>query len=309
MPDVLPWFPYDVDDWEEMTKVLTLEEEGALVRLIRAAWRDPVPCTLYDSPVFFERLLGRRWKHFRPLIDEHFHPDPDIPGRIRCQWLTVLYTDQAHRYRKRVERNERHRVKLNEKLRRLEAEEDETPLKTPPATSSVALAETSHETPPETHGETHRETSHETVIGGPETSPPLRAKSLELRGASPTALTSSGLEAPSQGRALGLERPRAASEERPVNQPPVASPSAAKERAYFARLRDKVARFKGAHPDRYEEVVVKIRLNLGLPRGKPVPAWYQQQFDDQVLVAVRELHPDWPSSAEDWKPESEEMSA
>lgn len=282
-----------------MTQTLTLEEEGALTRLVRAAWRDTVPCTLYDSPVLFERLLGARYKKFRALIDQHFTPDPELPGRLRCQWLTLIYVDQAHRYRKRVERNERHRVKLAEKLaklRRLEAEEEET--------QGETHQETHGETSPETHDETHRETlpetSHETANRGVETSPPLRAKSLELRGASPLDLKIQGQEAPALDRALGAETPRAASSGTTAGTTGATSEH---ERAYWQRLKARAESFAQAHPERYEEVVAAIRLGLALPRGRPVPNWYKQQFDDAVLVAVRQLHPDWPQSADEWHPE------
>jgi uncharacterized protein YdaU (DUF1376 family) len=94
----LHWLPYDVEQWEERTRELSLEEEGALMRLLRRAWRDTTPCTIADSETVFDRLLGSRWKKLLPLIRQHFTPAADAPGRLRCVWLFALYEHQLRKH-------------------------------------------------------------------------------------------------------------------------------------------------------------------------------------------------------------------
>lgn len=98
------WLPYDVAEWEERTRELSLEQEGALMRLLRHAWRDPDPCTIADSDAAFDRALGSRWKKMMPLVRQHFTPVEGKPGRLRCEWLFALYQQQLAKHESYKER-------------------------------------------------------------------------------------------------------------------------------------------------------------------------------------------------------------
>ncbi|MDB4906385.1 MAG: hypothetical protein JWO05_1169 [Gemmatimonadetes bacterium] len=93
----LPWFPYDVDEWELRTRALSMEEEGALMRLCRLAWADAEPCTILDSPHAMERALGAKWKRLLPFVRSHFVPC-GLTGRLRCDWLLALYDRQLAKH-------------------------------------------------------------------------------------------------------------------------------------------------------------------------------------------------------------------
>lgn len=89
----LHWFQYDVDWWEELLAgfKLTAEDEGFLMRLVRVAWREKIPCTIDDHEDAIARILGARWKKGMPVVRAHFPPDPENAGRLRCPWLSALY--------------------------------------------------------------------------------------------------------------------------------------------------------------------------------------------------------------------------
>jgi uncharacterized protein YdaU (DUF1376 family) len=94
----LQWLPYDIEAWDERTRELSLEEEGALMRLTRHAWEADDPCTIADSEAVFDRLLGSRWKRLLPLLRRHFTPAPERPGRLRCEWLYAIWQRQLAKH-------------------------------------------------------------------------------------------------------------------------------------------------------------------------------------------------------------------
>jgi hypothetical protein len=91
----LHWFQYDVEWWEERMREfkVSAEDEGFLMRLVRVAWREKVPCTIDDHDDTFARILGAKWKKAMPIVRAHFTPDPENPGRLRCAWLSALYAN------------------------------------------------------------------------------------------------------------------------------------------------------------------------------------------------------------------------
>jgi 5-methylcytosine-specific restriction protein A len=122
-PTSLAWFPYDVDEWEQLVIGATFEEETALHRAARQAWRDKdAPCTLVDTPSAWERLLGTRWRKLRTFLQRHFLPDPQHEGRFVWGWLLSLYRmcDQRTRWYTRYSGHRRgERRCLSPRVRRL----------------------------------------------------------------------------------------------------------------------------------------------------------------------------------------------
>lgn len=114
MSTQLDWFPLDVRDHLQRTVLLSLAEEGALMRCIVASWsaglRGEPPGTLPDNAAAFSRLLGSDWEKLQPAVRAHFLPDPETPGRLRCDWLAKLYEQQQTRHEKSVQKAK----KLNE---------------------------------------------------------------------------------------------------------------------------------------------------------------------------------------------------
>lgn len=97
----LSWFPYDADQWERRVRELGLSllEEGALMRLLRHAWRaESHPCTILDRPDELARIIGHEARKAVPVLRAHFTPLPDEPGRLRCEWLYDLYLRQLEKH-------------------------------------------------------------------------------------------------------------------------------------------------------------------------------------------------------------------
>jgi uncharacterized protein YdaU (DUF1376 family) len=100
----LTWLPYDLEEWETRTRELSLDEEGALMRLLRHAWEAEEFGTIADSESTFDRILGSRWKKLLPLIRAHFTPVADRPGRLRCDWFVAMHDRQLAKHRSYQER-------------------------------------------------------------------------------------------------------------------------------------------------------------------------------------------------------------
>ncbi|WP_260928198.1 YdaU family protein [Novosphingobium sp. 9] len=75
MADRLPSLPLFVDDYEGATAHLTLEEDGAYMRLLRLCWRTP-RCSIPDDHEWIKRRLRVDQDTFdrvvAPIIDEFF---------------------------------------------------------------------------------------------------------------------------------------------------------------------------------------------------------------------------------------------
>jgi len=75
MTDRLPSLPLFVDDYEAATAHLSLEEDGAYMRLLRLCWRSP-RCSIPDDPTWIMRHMrvdaGTYERLIAPLIAEFF---------------------------------------------------------------------------------------------------------------------------------------------------------------------------------------------------------------------------------------------
>src|ERR1041385_7783175 len=81
-----PDFPFYPNDWLGSTKVslMTLDEQGAFLRLLCHAWSDP-HCCLPDDDNALARLstLNAAWTgECAAKIRQCFSPDPERPGKI-----------------------------------------------------------------------------------------------------------------------------------------------------------------------------------------------------------------------------------
>ncbi len=105
----LTWFQYDVDQWDKRVRELALsvEEEGALMRLVRAAWKPPFPGSILDKDTEFDHILGSRWKKLEPFIRQHFTPDPENAGRLHCLWVNELRQRAAAKHETYVARGKK----------------------------------------------------------------------------------------------------------------------------------------------------------------------------------------------------------
>ena len=78
MTDRLPTLPLFVDDYEAATAHLTLEEDGAYMRLLRLCWRTP-GCSIPDDHAWIRRRMRATEEQYetviKPLIKEFFVRD------------------------------------------------------------------------------------------------------------------------------------------------------------------------------------------------------------------------------------------
>ena len=86
----LPWFPFDVEAWLKDTAPLTIEEEGAYIRLLAHMWtraKADGECALLDDDKYLARLAKttvRAWRDIREILVDnpnqvYFHAED---GRI-----------------------------------------------------------------------------------------------------------------------------------------------------------------------------------------------------------------------------------
>lgn len=105
----LHYFPLMVSDWlaSETTTTMTLEQEGAFLRLLCHAWqsKNDVPCSLPadDSALAELSKLRGRWKKAGALIVAQFKPVEGSPDRIRNRKQWAVYQVSLAKHKKRVE--------------------------------------------------------------------------------------------------------------------------------------------------------------------------------------------------------------
>jgi uncharacterized protein YdaU (DUF1376 family) len=101
--DRLPSLPLFVDDYEGATAHLTLEEDGAYMRLLRLCWRTP-KCSIPDDPEWIMRRLRVDQKTYDrvvvPLISEFFKRSR---GRLFQKRLVQEFVYAVERKTKRKE--------------------------------------------------------------------------------------------------------------------------------------------------------------------------------------------------------------
>lgn len=83
-----PWFKLYIADWNMATSVMTLEEQGAYMRLLTLQWRDEKIST---EPKRVARALGVTLDHYQqelePMVLSHF-PDGVNP-RLKREWIVA----------------------------------------------------------------------------------------------------------------------------------------------------------------------------------------------------------------------------
>lgn len=95
--------PLPMDQWCNLTAMLSCAEEGALMRMVRHAWSASVvqgepPGSLPDDDVRIARALGGETEHIS-LIRKYFRPSAD--GRLCWAWLANLYELALGKYERR----------------------------------------------------------------------------------------------------------------------------------------------------------------------------------------------------------------
>ena len=103
MSDRLPHLPLFVDDYDAATAHMTLEEDGAYLRLLRLCWRSP-RCTIPADDDWIMRRLrvdqGTYDRVVRPLIKEFFKQSR---GRLFQKRLLQEYGNAVDRQQRRKE--------------------------------------------------------------------------------------------------------------------------------------------------------------------------------------------------------------
>lgn len=94
----LDWFPVDVALWDTRLRGFTSEEEGAIWRLFRLAWRGRPPCTIPSNEQLFRNELGARWRRLMPAVRSVFVPHEN-PELLHSPWLEELLQQQLSRGR------------------------------------------------------------------------------------------------------------------------------------------------------------------------------------------------------------------
>lgn len=89
----LKWFPFFIDDWETDEKIrgLSLEEQGAYLRMLCWQWREG---SLSGRPADVERKLGVRKAIAQRLLRLFFIKDGAGSGRVVNKKLAELYAAQ-----------------------------------------------------------------------------------------------------------------------------------------------------------------------------------------------------------------------
>ena len=288
----LSWFPYDAEAWERRVRDLGLSvwQEGALMRLLRAAWRSPVPCTVLDTPDELARIVGAEWKKARPVLTAHFQPLADDPSRYRCEWLYDLYLRQLERhlsYQKRGKLGGRP-AKAAPKAQ-LEAELE--------AREKAELSFLSRESSAEALSCAPTEHTAKSPLPADERAPAGAA--LPVAGAGDQ--NGDYLDRPSVREEL-LRRGVRPSEAPPA--PDVAAMLAddearrQRDAEHFAAVRDAAWAWMRSHPVETKALGRDVRAALGFPLEAPVTGIKADTLEAQMIAAISELH-QWPS-ADDW---------
>ncbi|MBV9309182.1 MAG: DUF1376 domain-containing protein [Solirubrobacterales bacterium] len=101
----------NLDEFDQETVGLLVEQLGAAWRMLRASWHQEPPCTLPNDPRVLATVsqLGARWKTLGAALLLLWVPRED--GRLHWPWLTRTYGDQLARYEKRSRANAANRAK------------------------------------------------------------------------------------------------------------------------------------------------------------------------------------------------------
>ena len=71
----VPYFPLYIADYDSKTAHLTLEEDGAYLRLLRLCWRTP-GCSIPNDPKWIARMMRVTWETYErvvaPILSEFF---------------------------------------------------------------------------------------------------------------------------------------------------------------------------------------------------------------------------------------------
>lgn len=98
----IPYIPLYVTDYEADTSHLTLEEDGAYMRLLRLCWRTP-GCSIPDDPEWIKRRLrvddATYGRSVAPVIEEFFSRAKArlSQSRLQCEWERINGTSQKRR--------------------------------------------------------------------------------------------------------------------------------------------------------------------------------------------------------------------
>jgi uncharacterized protein YdaU (DUF1376 family) len=138
----VPYFPLYVADYEADTAHLTLEEDGAYLRLLRLCWRTP-GCSIPNDPKWIARMMRVTWEAYErvvaPILSEFFRLKHNryYSPRLQKEWERIEITHNA-----RSEAGKRG----NEKKWKKEALPDNA-LKSNEMTSRPAIAKVSQPEP------------------------------------------------------------------------------------------------------------------------------------------------------------------
>ena len=83
MAELPPAFQFYAGDWLSSQNVMamTLEEEGAFVRLLAIAWKDP-DCGISSDESRLSKLMKGRWSRVREAVLPMFVEHPTAPGKL-----------------------------------------------------------------------------------------------------------------------------------------------------------------------------------------------------------------------------------
>ena len=96
----VPYFPLYVADYEADTAHLTLEEDGAYLRLLRLCWRTP-GCSIPNDPKWIARMMRVTWEAYErvvaPILSEFFRLKHNryYSPRLQKEWERIEGTHRA----------------------------------------------------------------------------------------------------------------------------------------------------------------------------------------------------------------------
>jgi len=138
----IPYFPLYVADYEADTAHLTLEEDGAYLRLLRLCWRTP-GCSIPADPRWIARMMRVTWECYErvvvPILSEFFQLRHNryFSSRLQKEYERIESTSKARSAAGKSG---------NDKRWKKEAHTDK-PLKTLETEHRPAIAKVSHPEP------------------------------------------------------------------------------------------------------------------------------------------------------------------
>jgi len=155
----VPYFPLYVADYEADTAHLTLEEDGAYLRLLRLCWRTP-GCSIPNDPKWISRMMRVTWETYErvvaPILSEFFRLKHNryYSPRLQKEWERI---DGTHRARSDA-------GKKGNATRWQKQSPSDNALKTNKMTDRPAIAKVSHPEPePEPYNTTANAVDGEAV--------------------------------------------------------------------------------------------------------------------------------------------------